>query len=303
VGGEEGKAVLSQLWWIFLSLRPVQWIKNGFLLIPLVFARKAFDPDSLLQSASALVIFCLTAGAIYLVNDLSDLEADRKHPTKRFRPLAAGHISPFAGKVTAILLLLVSLVWASSLNTGFFIALVVYVTIQLLYSYRLKEVVILDIFCVSAGFFLRVVAGALAIQVEISSWLIICTVLISMFLSVAKRRNELILFGEIQAGGHRKVLERYSLELFDQMISVIMACTLLSYMLYCVSRQTIEKFGSDRMIYSSPFVLYGVFRYLYLIHKENKGGAPERVLLTDAPLLIDVVLWAIVCMLVIYGII
>jgi 4-hydroxybenzoate polyprenyltransferase len=295
--------VLNRLYWIFLSLRPLQWIKNGFLLIPLVFARKVFDPHRLLRSACALAIFCLMAGAIYLVNDLSDLEADRKHPTKKNRPLAAGHISPIVGKVSAILLLFGSLVWASRLNWGFFFALIVYVTIQLLYSYRLKEVVILDIFCVSSGFFLRVVAGALAIQVEISSWLIICTVLISMFLSVAKRRNELILFGETRAGSHRKVLERYSLPLFDQMISVIMACALLSYMLYCISRQTIEKFGSDRMIYSSPFVLYGVFRYLYLIHKEDKGGAPEKVLLTDIPLLIDVVLWAVVCVLVIYGVI
>jgi 4-hydroxybenzoate polyprenyltransferase len=297
------KTVLSRVYWILLSLRPVQWIKNGFLLIPLIFARRMFDPDSLLQSTSALAIFCLTVGGIYLVNDLSDLEADRKHPTKRFRPLAAGHVSPPVARVTAVVLLAVSLAWAWNVNRGFLIALAVYVAIQLLYSYRLKEVVILDIFCVSSGFFIRVIAGALAIEVEISSWLIVCTVLISMFLSVAKRRNELILFGETGARGHRKVLEKYSLQLFDQMISIILACTLLSYMLYCVSRQTVEKFGSDRMIYSSPFVLYGVFRYLYLIHKESRGGAPERVLLTDIPLLIDVVLWVIVCMLVIYGII
>lgn len=285
---------------LFQSLRPHQWIKNGFILIPLPFAQRVFHYPSVLQSLQAVIIFCTLTGGVYLINDLVDLESDRRHPVKRHRPLAAGLISPFVAKIAAIVLLLSSLLWGALCGMGFFLVLVTYLAIQVLYNYRLKEIVILDIFCVSGGFFLRVIAGGVAIQVAISHWLIICTILISMFLALAKRRHELVLLGQFKAGNHRKVLSDYSPHLLDQMIGVISAATLLSYMLYCISAETIQKFQTDHMIYTFPFVLYGIFRYLYLIHQKNKGGSPEKILVSDLPLMLSVVLWGIACMLIIY---
>jgi 4-hydroxybenzoate polyprenyltransferase len=288
---------------LWVSLRPVQWIKNGFVLIPLIFARKAFDLESFLLGISAAIVFCMMAGGTYLMNDLADLESDRKHPLKRHRPLAAGVLSPWLARLTASILILLASVAGAYIGKAFLVVLLTYLAIQLLYSHRFKKIVILDIFCVSAGFFLRVVAGGLAIQVAISHWLIICSVLLSMFLALAKRKHELTLLGSKEGGLHRKVLEDYTPYLLDQLIAVITACALLSYMLYSVSSETIERFGTDHMIYTSPFVLFGIFRYFYLIHKKNKGDAPEKVLLSDLPLLLDVILWIIVCMLVTYGIV
>ena len=285
------------------SLRPTQWIKNAFILIPLLFAKRVFYYQSLLQSLAALAIFCLLTGAVYLINDIIDLEADREHPQKKLRPLAARRISIRLAKITSAILLLISLLWGAYLGRNFFLVLVIYLAIQVLYNCRLKNVVILDIFCISAGFFIRVVAGAVAIQVMISHWLIVCAILISMFLALAKRRHELVFLGEVKAKTHRKILAEYSTSLLDQMIGVITASTLLSYMLYCTSTVTIQKFGTDRLIYTFPFVLYGIFRYLYLIHKKNRGGTPEKVLVSDIPLMLDVLLWALLCMLIVYGVI
>ena len=288
---------------LFKSLRPQQWIKNGFILIPLLFAQRIFHGPSLLLSLQALVIFCILSGAIYLINDLKDLEADRRHPEKRHRPLAAGLISATLAKVTAAVLLFSSLLLGLAVGRAFLLVLAIYLTIQLLYNYRLKEVVILDIFCVSSGFFLRVTSGAVAIDVSISHWLIICTVLISTFLALAKRRHELVLLGNAEAGNHRKALSSYSPLLLDQMMGVITASTLLSYMLYCISPETIEKFQTDHLIYTFPFVLYGIFRYLYLIHIKSQGGAPEKILVSDLPLAVSIILWGLFCMLIIYGVI
>ena len=288
---------------LFKSLRPQQWIKNGFILIPLLFAQRIFHGPSLLLGLQALVIFCILSGAIYLINDLKDLEADRRHPEKRHRPLAAGLISATLAKVTAAVLLFSSLLLGLAVGRAFLLVLAIYLTIQLLYNYRLKEVVILDIFCVSSGFFLRVTSGAVAIDVSISHWLIICTVLISTFLALAKRRHELVLLGNAEAGNHRKALSSYSPLLLDQMMGVITASTLLSYMLYCISPETIEKFQTDHLIYTFPFVLYGIFRYLYLIHIKSQGGAPEKILVSDLPLAVSIILWGLFCMLIIYGVI
>ncbi|MBL7178269.1 MAG: decaprenyl-phosphate phosphoribosyltransferase [Desulfobacteraceae bacterium] len=288
---------------LFKSLRPHQWVKNGFVLIPLLFAQKVFHFPSLLKSLIALAIFCLLAGAIYLINDLIDLEADRAHPAKKDRPLAAGMITPRLAKVAAGIFLLLSLVSGFLLSAEFFLVVVIYVAVQALYNYRLKDVVILDLFCISSGFFLRMIGGAVAIQVIISHWLIICTVLISIFLALAKRRHELVLLGVASAINHRKVLSEYDPYLLDQMIGVITGSTLLSYMLYCISPDTIEKFQTDRMIYTFPFVLYGILRYLYLIHKRGRGGAPEKVIFSDSPLLISVLLWGFFSMLIVYRVI
>ena len=287
---------------LVLSLRPHQWIKNGFVLVPLLFAQKAFDYQSVMLSIQAFLIFCMLTGAVYLFNDLVDLKSDLKHPVKKHRPLAAGLLSIKSAVATAAVLLLFSIIWGFSVSKGFFVVMSIYIAIQLLYNYHLKNIVILDIFCISAGFFLRVVAGAAVINVEISNWLIICSVLLSMFLALAKRRHELVLLGQEDAAGHRKVLVEYSPYLLDQMIVLIAASTLLSYMLYCISSETIEKFHTEKLIYTFPFVLYGIFRYLYLIHSKNQGSEPEKVIINDLPLLIDFILWIGLCMLIIYKI-
>ncbi len=288
---------------LFQSLRPNQWVKNGFVLVPLLFAQRVFYYPSLIRSLTGFSIFCLLSGAIYLINDLVDLEADRSHPVKKDRPLAAGLISHRLAKVAAGILLLSSVLLGFSLGAGFLLVVAIYLAIQVLYNYRLKEVVILDIFCISSGFFLRVTGGAVAIGVVISNWLIICTILISIFLALAKRRQELVLLGETLASNHRKVLSEYDPYLLDQMIGLIAGSTLLSYMLYCVSPDTIEKFQSDHMIYTFPFVLYGILRYLYLIHKKGYGGAPEKVLFSDLSLVLSVILWGSFSVLIVYGVI
>lgn len=285
---------------LFKSLRPKQWIKNAFILIPLIFAEKVFDYSSLFRSLLAAAIFCLVASAVYLINDVIDLDTDRSHPVKKYRPIAAGLISPMSAVVAATLLLMISLLCGFILGVDFIIVVIIYLGVQAAYNAVLKEKVILDIFCVSSGFFLRVVAGAVAINVVISQWLIICTISISMFLSLAKRRNELTLLGLNNAQDHRRVLSEYSPYLLDQMIGVVTATTLLSYMLYCISPQIIEQFGTENLIYTFPFVLFGIFRYLYLIHSKERGGSPEMVLYTDWPLLTSVILWGLCCIIMIY---
>jgi len=293
---------LKRFFYFLQSVRPIQWSKNAFILIPLVFAQKAFDPSSLLKGLAAFASFCLLASGVYLFNDMLDLESDRLHPVKKKRPLAAGLISSRSLRVASGLLLFFALLWGSSLGRLFFLAMLSYVVIQVLYSFHLKHVAIIDVFCISAGFFLRIVAGALVIQVSISHWLIICSVLISMFLALAKRRSELAFLGEKNAVDHRKSLGSYSLRILDQMVAVTAGSALLSYMLYCVSAETIQKFRTNHLIYSSPFVLFGLFRYLYLIYEKGKGGAPEIVLVSDVPLGVALILWILTCVLVIYGV-
>jgi 4-hydroxybenzoate polyprenyltransferase len=284
------------------SLRPRQWIKNGFILIPLLFAQKFFDYPQLLKILQAAAIFCAATGAVYLINDSLDREEDRLHPIKRNRPLAAGLISLPLAVVTAAVLLLLSLLWGIWLQKDFFFVLLAYLSIQFLYNLALKDLVILDVFSVSAGFFLRVTAGAVTIDVPMSRWLIICTILLAIFLSLCKRRHELTTLGKAEAGAHRKVLAQYSAYLLDQMIGVTTAGVLLSYLLYCTSPETVKKFQTDHLIYTFSFVLYGIFRYLYLMHRKKEGGSPERILLSDFPLLCSVFLWGLLSLIITQGV-
>ncbi|MBW1695840.1 MAG: decaprenyl-phosphate phosphoribosyltransferase [Deltaproteobacteria bacterium] len=288
---------------LLISLRPAQWMKNLFIFIPLIFSQRIFQPQSLYLSVQAFLLFSLLASAVYLLNDVADMESDRNHPEKKYRPLAAGLLPPAVAKTTAAVLVLVSLFWAAQINIRFFLIIMAYLAVQMLYNFRLKEVVILDIFCISSGFFMRILAGGAAIQVKISHWLIICSILLSLFLALAKRRHELMILGDEGAGRHRKVLLEYQLPLLDQMIAVITASTLLSYMLYCVSADTIKKFQTDQLIYTFPFVLYGIFRYLYLIHVRKQGGAPEKIIASDWLLLLSVILWGSSSILIIYNVI
>lgn len=287
---------------VFRSLRPYQWTKNAFILLPLIFAQKVFDYCHLWASLQAVAIFCAMTGAVYLINDCFDVEEDRRHPVKKNRPLAAGLISIPLAAATAGVLLFSSLAWGFWLHKDLFLVLVAYLMIQFLYNYRLRDIVILDVFCVSSGFFLRVIAGAVTIQVPMSRWLIICTILLSMFLTLCKRRHELLILKHTEAGSPRKVLAQYSTHLLDQMIGVTTGGVLLSYLLYCTAPDIINKFQTDRLIYTFPFVLYGIFRYLYLIHQKKEGGSPERILAHDIPMLFDVILWGLLSLLITQGV-
>lgn len=284
---------------IIEAMRPAQWTKNFFLFAALIFARKFFDWPSFLKVAEAFLLYCLLTGSLYLFNDFMDLKEDRAHPLKRYRPLASGAISSRLALFLFLLGSLLALFWALSLNWPFFLITITYFILQVAYSLKLKHVVILDIFILATGFVIRVAAGGLVINVPISSWLLICTSLLALFVGLSKRRHELILL-EDRAPNHRPILKEYSPYLLDQMISVVTASTVIAYCLYTISPETVEKFGTRNLIYSSIFVLYGIFRYLYLVHQKGSGGSPEELVIKDKPLLIDILLWGVFIFLIIY---
>jgi len=281
------------------SLRPTQWTKNLFIFAPLVFALDFFKPDRWLKTGAAFALFCLFSGSIYLANDVFDLEEDKRHPKKSRRPLASGRMTKSQAILAAVALAAASLVLAFVLNRNFFIACLIYGILQMAYSMKLKHVVILDVFLVAAGFVIRVFAGGLVIDVPLSSWLLICTMLLALFLAMSKRRHEITLL-EGDASSHRPILKEYSAYLLDQMIGVVTASTVIAYCLYTVSEETVAKFGTKNLIFTTPFVLYGIFRYLYLVHKKGMGGSPEELVIMDRPLLLDIVLWIAAVIVILY---
>ena len=273
-------------------MRPRQWSKNLILFAALIFSQSLSHTTMLRDTIIAFIIFCLLSGTVYILNDLIDLEQDRNHPKKSKRPLASGKLKPSAAIISGIIFVPLSLIGAFYLNTNFAWIALGYFILQIAYSTLLKHLVILDVLAVSAGFVLRAVAGGEAIGVPISSWLLICTILLALFLALGKRRHELILLEE-NAVHHRKSLYEYSPGLLDQMISVATASTVVAYALYTMSAETIQKFQTDNLKYTIPFVLYGIFRYLYLIHQKQGGGSPEKILLNDKPLIINILLYLI----------
>lgn len=288
------------LYHLFRSMRPRQWTKNLVIFAPLLFAQHLLHQEPLLQAVCAFCVFCVLSGCVYIMNDLIDLEQDKRHPIKSRRPLASGALRPWTARVAIAVLLVagtaVSLVF---LNKAFLIVAGVYLLLQIAYSTVLKHVVIIDVFCIAAGFILRVTAGAEAISVTFSTWLLFCTTLLALFLALSKRRHELLLLEE-NARHHRRILFEYTPELLDQMISIVTTATVIAYILYTISDETVAKFGTENLKYSVPFVLYGIFRYLYLIHRKNEGGSPEKVLLNDRPILFTVVLYAVCVGLILY---
>jgi 4-hydroxybenzoate polyprenyltransferase len=281
-------------------LRPKQWLKNFFVFAPLIFARELFHVDPLVESMKAFLAFCLTASAVYIINDMTDVEADRAHPVKRHRPLAAGTVSS-AGAfawLAAVLAVVVGVVL--TLDWRFGIILAVYFLLNLAYSFKLKEVVLLDVFIVAAGFMLRVLGGAYAIGVKVSSWIVLCSLFISLFLGFAKRRGELVLAETEGEKSRRKVLLLYKVGFIDQLLTIASAGAVISYALYTVAPRTVEVFGTDRLIYTTVFVLYGVFRYLYLIHTTPTIENPTNAVTSDPTILITGTLWIITCIGVIY---
>jgi 4-hydroxybenzoate polyprenyltransferase len=280
------------------AMRLRQWTKNVFVFAALIFARRVDDTGAVMAAVMAFGAFCLASSAAYLLNDIFDRERDRQHPEKAKRPIASGALGVAPATVSATILWIGALVLAFLVNLHVLWIVGGYLLLQLLYSFLLKHVVILDLFVIAAGFVMRVAAGAEAIPVPISSWLFVCTVLISLFLGTAKRRHELLSL--TRAEDHRATLGKYSPYLLDQMIVITAAATVVSYSLYTLSADTITKFGTDRLKWTIPFVLFGLFRYLYLIHVRKKGDQPEKVLFTDIPLLANVLLYGAVVVLVLY---
>jgi 4-hydroxybenzoate polyprenyltransferase len=284
---------------LLISLRPGQWLKNLLVFAGLLFGLRLFDVTAVGRALSAFGIFCLLSGAVYLINDIADREIDRQHPLKARRPIASGAVPVSLAWTAAIVLGGTALAAAFALGPRFFVVAAFYLGLLALYSRTLKHVVILDVLTISLGFVLRAVAGAVAVNVEISHWLLVCTILLALFISLAKRRHELLLLSD-GAPSHRPILGEYSPYLLDQMIAVVTASTLIAYVFYTISPETAQKFGTEWLGLTVPFPLYGIFRYLYLVHRREGGGSPADLLLTDRPLLVCVMLWVLSVVLIIY---
>ena len=282
------------------SLRPSQWTKNLIIFAALIFGQRLLDADAVLTSVAAFAIFCALSGVVYLINDVADRQADRQHPTKRHRPIASGAVPIPLAVGTAAVLAFVSLTAAYLLRLEFGVIATTYVLLLALYSGPLKHVVIIDVLTIAIGFVLRAAAGAVVIYVEIGHWLLIVTLLLALFLALSKRRHELVLLAD-GARSHRRILQEYSPYLLDQMISVVTASTLVAYAFSTISPEVIAKFGTDKLGLTFPFPLYGIFRYLYLVHQKEGGGSPSDMLLNDRPLLLCVALWGLAVVLIIYG--
>ncbi|MCK4233537.1 decaprenyl-phosphate phosphoribosyltransferase [candidate division WOR-3 bacterium] len=284
---------------ILIELRPVQWMKNLFLFAGLIFSFSFTEIGPILQSILAFIVFCLASSSVYILNDIIDREVDRFHPKKRVRPIASGELRIGQAILVSIILAVVALILSILLSRSFFFVCFTYILLMISYSIGLKKIIILDVIIVSFGFILRAVAGAVVINVEISPWLLLTTFLLALFLGLCKRRYEITLLGE-SAHTHRNTLFYYSSYLLDQMIAVVTASTVVTYAMYTMAKETYLKFGTRLLGLTVPFVIYGIFRYLYLVHREEEGGSPEKTLFTDKPLLIDIILWSITAILIIY---
>lgn len=285
---------------LFVSLRPAQWTKNLIIFAGLIFGQRLLDPGAVLQSIAAFAVFCALSGVVYLVNDIADREADRRHPLKRYRPIASGEVPVRAALALAAALGVAALVSAFLLRFEFGLISAAYLAMLALYSGPLKHIVIIDVLTIAVGFVLRAAAGAIVLGVEIGHWLLIVTLLLALFLALSKRRHELVLLAD-GATSHRPILQEYSPYLLDQMIAAVTASTLVAYAFSTISPEIIAKFGTDKLGLTFPFPLYGIFRYLYLVHQKAGGGSPADMLLTDRPLLACVALWALSVAVIIYG--
>lgn len=291
---------------LFISMRPRQWSKNIFVFAGIVFSGELLsDPLALAEALLAFAVFCMASSSVYLINDLVDIERDRLHPTKRNRPLAARRLDPRVALVVAVLLIILASPMAFLMNAYFGGVLLTYFFLMLAYSFVLKNIVIVDIFALAAGFVLRAAGGAVAIEVSISPWLLVCMTLLALFLGLAKRRHELLLL-DSGASAHRTILQEYSTQLVEEMISIVTASTIMAYSLYTF-------FGADWemmpyrftrqipfMMVTIPFVMYGIFRYLYLVYRKNSGGSPEEILLGDIPFILNMVLWGVSVVVILY---
>ena len=281
----------------FKLFRITHWIKNFFVFIPLIFSKHLLDQNYFLQVVIGFFAFSLVSSLVYVFNDISDADADRKHPQKKLRPIASGVISQRQATAGMFLLILLVILITFHVNTSFILILVSYVIINILYTLYLKNIVIVDLACISMGFLLRVIGGALIINIYISSWLILTTLFISIFLAVMKRRSEIVLNAENET---RKVLGEYNLSFIDQVSSISAACVIICYALYSVAERTVEYFHTENLVYSSIFVVFGIFRYMYLVFKKSKGENPTEIMLTDVPMIANLVFYGVTVYFIIY---
>lgn len=290
---------MSLLTAVIRSLRPSQWAKNLFVLAPLAFGRELLSPDALAHGLLAFFAFCGASSLVYLVNDVRDREEDRRHPVKRRRPIASGALSVPAALGAALVLAMTALGIGLALGAGFLTWLGAYVVLNALYTFGFKRVVILDVMTLSLGFVLRVLAGGAAVSVEVSSWLLLCTIFLALFLAFSKRRHELVLL-EDDAADQRSVLGQYSLRFVDQMINVVTASTVIAYALYAIAPETAERYETQDLVYTVPLVLFGIFRYLYLTYHATSEKNPTEAILRDPPFLINMALWALAVLWIVY---
>ncbi len=281
---------------VVLAMRPRQWSKNLLCVAALVMANKLGDPGAIWRTAACVALFCALSGVVYLINDILDVDRDRMHPRKRLRPIASGRLPIPAAKGAAVLILIVSLALCYLLGRTFFEAAAAYMILQFGYVFTLKHEVLLDVFAIALGYVLRAAAGALAIQVDISVWLYLCTILGGLFLALGKRRQELIELEHL-ASTHRRNLAEYSLDLVDQLISIVSASTIVAYSLYTFTAPNLPR--NHSMMVTVPFAIYGIFRYLYLVHQRALGASPEEVLLHDRPLQVCILLWGAIAIVVV----
>lgn len=282
------------------TMRPKQWTKNILFVFPaIVFDAKLTDIDLLLRVVIASILLILMSGTVYIINDLTDVENDKQHPTKRFRPIPSGKLPIPLARVATIVIPTITLIIAVIFDQRLAAILIAYLVLQILYSFRLKHVVLLDIMSVAFGFVLRVMAGGVVIDVEISPWLYAFTGLLALFLVVAKRRQELIKLGDV-ARETRPIFQEYNLPLLDEILRMVTTATLITYLLYTIEVETMTINGTNLGLTTVPFVLYGLFRYLYLIHVKEEGSAPDEVLLTDRPIQITVGLAGLAFFVILY---
>ncbi len=280
------------------SMRPRQWPKNGFVFVALLFDGKMFHLPSVLAATGAFILLCLMSGAVYLMNDLVDIESDRLHPTKRNRPLPSGQVTPKVAAVVAVASAAISLIAGYFLSTGLAAILLVYLLTQIAYTFKLKHIVLIDVLTIAAGFVLRIAAGVAVIEVErFSPWLYVFGGFLALFMALGKRRAELVLLGG-NASDHRAILDDYSLELIDRLQGIVTTSSVVAYSLYTFLAEGLPE--NHAMMLTIPFVLYGIFRYLYLIHIRNEGGAPEEILLRDRPMQITLMLYGVMVFAALY---
>ena len=283
---------------LIISMRPRQWPKNAFVFVALLFDRKALDPTSVLAALAAFVLLCLMSSAVYLMNDLVDIESDRQHPTKKNRPLPSGRLNPRVAAVAALLLAAFSLAAGYWMNLQLAVILLLYLLLQIAYTFRLKHVVLLDVLTIAAGFILRIAAGVVVIDVErFSPWLYVFGGFLALFMALGKRRYELVLLGG-RAASHRAILDDYNLDLIDRLQSIVTTSVVVAYSLYTFLAEGLPE--NHAIMLSIPFLLYGIFRYLFLIHVRNEGGAPEEILLRDRPLQLTLLLYGVTVFIALY---
>lgn len=290
--------MLGMLRALFTSMRPKQWVKNGIIFTALVFDQQLLQLTPFLHTLAGFILLCLSASAVYLMNDLVDLEQDRAHPVKRNRPIASGNLPVPVAQGATVVLFIIAVVGSFLLEVNFGWVLGIYLALNLLYSFFLKHIAIIDVLVLASFFILRVEAGVTLITVQrFSPWMYVCVTLLALFMGLGKRRAEIVLLAE-KANSHRRVLDGYTVSFIDQLLSIVSSTTIVAYALYTFSASNLPE--NHTMMLTIPFVIYGIFRYLFLIHVKEEGGAPEELLLEDIPLLSTVALWALSVVFVLY---